>query len=951
MSSEVSLYINNTNVPLSEDAGLRISKQLSDCREPEKRGAAFTKTLKVPGSKEVNILFGHIFDIKHRIQGSSTATTNFGPDFNPNLKASALITVDGIEAIRGYARLLDIILQGDQIVYEVTVASESKDLFQKLEGKLMREVDFTDLNHEINRTNISNSWATSYIRTGTPQTFAYGDGYTYPLIDQGGNTLSKKFLIEDLYPALALREIMVKLFAEAGYTWSSDSFFEDTIFKHLYLPYPGGGMSLTEADLIAREWKATRITTNQTIAYGATLIMQDDSTGSNFDSAAAYNNATGEWIVPVTGKYAISMDLSATVTFTTGKYASPLFIIEQNGKQVQTMTGRGFFGSTTPQTVDIQSQTVAVHLDAGSTVKVKFYGFMDYAFAQISEATVTTFTITKDVSYMQVEALDSAHAAGETLDFTDFFPEPITQREFLLDVFKCFNLWVATDPDQDKRLIIKPRNTFFTNTVLDWTNKIDVGSEIKVTPLGELQDKRYSFQFKPGEDYANQLYQQQYGKIYGGYTYTVNNDFVTSTREIKVAFEPTPFINYGAAWDAILPHIEYADGKKGAGLRLLYFAGLKKCATWEIYDSTVSGAGSTTYITYPFMGHLDSPTTPTLDLNWGMPREVAIDLKPGSAYTNGNLFNTYWRQQIEETTDPDAKIYTAKFRLTPADWQQLTMRETVYVSGEYFRINVLQDWDPVNDGLTTVELIKRKTAPSFSPTTGRGGRGYDVLDPNGDQFPKTKTGNGTAAGNKFPGSGSGAQIGGTGNEATYPGTTVVGGKGNKVLAPDVMVINSSYCTIEPGGMGCVLIDCSSMTITEPGLYFKNKKLSQNFLEGGLQQVMTATGGVNSNTDLIIVSTGGGAVTAQLPAVSGAAGRRVTLIKSGANVATVEAIDGAQIEGVTSFTLADRITLETDGADWHIITKDPGTFTYTLSGTYNCSIDGGTFGGESATITY
>lgn len=819
MSSQVNFYINNTEINLDGNSGLRISKYLSDVREPDKRGAAFTKTLRVPGTKEVNKLFGNIFDIKHSIQGSVTATTNFGPDFNPNLKASAYITVDGVEVIRGYARLLEIVLDGEKIIYEVTIASESKDFFSQLEGKKLSDLDLTDLNHLINRTNISNSWATSYIRSGGSVAFNYGDGYVYPLIDQGGNTTSKNFLIEDLYPALAFREIVSKIFSEAGYTWATGSFFDETIFKHLYLPYPGGGMSLTEADLLAREWKATRITTNQTLTYGATLIFQDESTGSNFDSAAAYNNATGEWTVPTTGTYTVGLDGTMTVDFTLSSgYATPFFSVWKNGTIFTSFTGSTFTMSTSPQDINFSCQSLPLHYEVGDVILIKFYGFLQGG-ATIADSFVVQMDM-KINSYASVEGQPLQHKTGETLDFAGYFDEEKTQRDFLLDIFKSFNLWVTPDPTNDKSLIVKTRNSFYTTTKLDWTNKINVGNEIKITPLGELQDKRYKFINKEGSDIANVSYKTRYGQTYGQYQYTVNNDFVKSTREIKTDFEPTLFINYGPAWDAVLPHIEFEDSKKGAGYRMLYYGGLKTCQVFTIKDSSISGAGSTSYLSYPFFGHVDSPLTPTLDLCFGMPREVSLDLKPSATYTNANLFNVYWRNQIEEITDPNSKIYTAQFWLTPADWQTLTLRELIYVSGELFRINKIVDYDPINEGLTTVELIKSKTTPAFSGTSQRGSRGSDTLDPNGDGYPDIKQ-KGSTGGIYKPGSGGGDVMGGVGVVMPYTGGFNTGGQGNVALAPDVSFINCTDCIVEPTGIGSTLIDCSSFIVTVPGFYYNN----------------------------------------------------------------------------------------------------------------------------------
>lgn len=827
MSAQIDLYIASQRVPLSEDLGLRLSKSLSDIREPEKRRGEWSRTIKIPGSKEANILFGHIFDIKHRILGDPTASENFDPDFNPNLKAEALLFVDGCEALRGFLRLLSISQQEDGIIYECQIAGSTKDLFSDLEGKLLRDLDFSDLYHELNRTNISNSWATNYQRGGAPQAFAYGEGYVYPLIDQGDAALMRKFRTEDMYPALALREIFLNMFESAGYSWTSDSFFDSDFFKRLYYFHSGGSDGLTEAELLAKEWKAGRITTNQTIVPNGALVFNDDSGAIYYDPAGAYNTTSGIWTVPYNGKWSVSINLGTLIQFTPGSFgeAVPFFGVYRNGKLEADIICRGFNRNNTIQDIDMVGSTQPIFLNDGDEIEIRFLSFLDKNLYPYSNSEIQSFQMKKDESFGLVELESDSHGLGAVYNFAGFFSQDKTQRDLLLDIIRWFNLMVRPSGAKPRELIIKTESDFYSTDILDWSQKIDKSQPIELIPLGDLQDKKYRFRFKEAGDISNLNYLNKYGEPYGSYSYTINNDFLKSVRDIQLGLSITPLINYGSAWNAVLPHIEYPEGKISGGDRVLYYGGSKNCGTWSLSDAS----GSSAYTSYPFFGHIDDPISPTLDICYGMPREVALALNPGSTYTNNNSFNRFWRGKIEQIADPDSKILRAYFRLTAQDWEGCDLTELVYCEGEYFRINDIKDWDPVNDGLCLVELIRSRTPATFTPQQKRGGRGVDTSDGYGDRFPDPTKGYVSATGTNRPKvklSGGGSDtIGGTDIGIYRSEVFNIAGQGNRVFSPAVQLFGCTNCIVHPDAAGSILIRCTDLEITIPGIYVENYLLS------------------------------------------------------------------------------------------------------------------------------
>lgn len=89
--------------------------------------------------------------------------------------------------------------------------------------------------------------------------------------------------------------------------------------------------------------------------------------------------------------------------------------------------------------------------------------------------------------------------------------------------------------------------------------------------------------------------------------------------------------------------------------------------------------------------------------------------------------------------------------------------------------------------------------------------------------------------------------------------------------------------------------------------------------------LTSSGALTETDYTVLVNTSGGAVTVQLPAVSGKNGRIYNIKKIGGgidNALTITPTSG-QIEGSTSYIIYNDwtfVTLQTDGANWYVIRK-------------------------------
>ena len=170
---------NANKLDLAPDFDIVITRSIADIRNPEQRSSDYTKTLTIPATKNNNKIFGHIFEVGNEITG----TGQYTPDFNPNKKADCFVTADGIEQIRGFIRLTEIIVENNNLIgYNCTIHGETANLFTSIEDAKLADLDFSEYNHTVNLTNIENSWDTEIIVDSTSTPFEYGLGYVWSQI-------------------------------------------------------------------------------------------------------------------------------------------------------------------------------------------------------------------------------------------------------------------------------------------------------------------------------------------------------------------------------------------------------------------------------------------------------------------------------------------------------------------------------------------------------------------------------------------------------------------------------------------------------------------------------------------------------------------------------------------------------------------------------------------------
>ena len=143
-----------------------------DLKEPDKRKASFSQTIKLPFSNKNNEFFENWFDVN-----LDTLVYSVKKKFN------AILSIDGIPQLKGYIQLKSIYLNAR--LYECVLFGSTADFFTEIKNKKLNEAFKTDDNtydHLLTLKNVVDSWSAPGIETvgGSNTT-----DVMYPIIDHG----------------------------------------------------------------------------------------------------------------------------------------------------------------------------------------------------------------------------------------------------------------------------------------------------------------------------------------------------------------------------------------------------------------------------------------------------------------------------------------------------------------------------------------------------------------------------------------------------------------------------------------------------------------------------------------------------------------------------------------------------------------------------------------------
>jgi hypothetical protein len=655
--------------------------------------------------------------------------------------------------MRGYLQLTEIPINDQEIQYELVIIGKLANLFQDLGEKKLAEIDLSEYNHTWNYSNIANSWADYIIKNGVSYNNFVGgnpngEGYVYPLIDNGLSTLVNNVAAEyeyelekTMYPAIYIKQIVDKIFSEAGYRYESN-FFNSVIFKRLITPFTGGTFTANESIINNKTFKVSNSTslvyngsggnTSGVKKYLFDTIIQDTSVPSvdlandKIDvNSSTRCLSTFSFIAPVT----LTNISGGTIAGASFVYLDFNLVRVRNGRRTDAINTIIYNVSLLPASGTItKNLTITfpeIDIENGDEIYIEFlwYRIINPSRFRVTIGTNATFS----------NSPSSKHNEGDLINIGSTLPKEIKQKDFLTWLFRAFNIYAVPDTIDANKLIIEPRDEFYTSDIVDITNNLDTSSELMVTPMGVLDFRDLVLKYKEDKDEYNIKYQELFGEVFGTKKFRVQNDFLTQTNSIEIGFSPSPLANTNGLHDRIFTKIRKVDPNSqnselpSYNIRMLYYGGLVETSKgWQLktkLDGTITFGAD-----FPYAGMLDDTLNPTFDLSFAQPKAIYYGLG-STTYTNGNLFNRYWKKTIEEITDKDSKIIKGKFRLNEVEFSNLSFRKIYLLDKQYYRLYSV-DHNLNSNDLVNLELLKLKAAPSFTLVsgTGNGGSGGVIAD-------------------------------------------------------------------------------------------------------------------------------------------------------------------------------------------------------------------------------
>jgi hypothetical protein len=680
------IFIEGYELDLTQGLSNQITYAIDDLQNLDSKSTSFTKTIVLPGTANNNKLLGNIFDFNNA-NFDNPLDPNVLANFNAARNASARIEIDGLQIMKGVLRLLEIVHVDGAIEYECALFGELGGFINALGNKRLEDLDFSAYDHTYSYANIVSSWDT----TGSTS-------YCYPLIDYGNVSTDKiNFQYKTFKPALFVREYLDKIFTGSGYTYECD-LFNDSNFRKLIVPNNSKELTKETYDVLILTKESTQ---NMNFGGSQDFVIYGNKVGALFTSTIS--NTLFTYIGASTLTTNITIELFGDYTLATRQLT---IAVLKNGVAIsgssQTYNGTDLL---------YYNKSLSVTLATNDTLRVRTSCILDTG----DEINITESTINVINNVATIIPIE----LGDAMVINDTIPKGIFQKDFVTSIIKMYNLMIVEDKFKINHLVIKPYTDFYTGTIVDWSDKLDHSKAIKIKPMSEINARYYNFKYKQDNDFYNEDYRKKFNEGYGDIIYDNGLEFAKDTESVELIFASSPLFGTNTT-DKVFPAIyKKSDNNSKEDpmdhiLRIMQINKITGVVSWSIFNGATNLGSNNAYL---FCGHLNNPTTPNIDINFGAPQQLFFNLISGDL--SYNLFNVYYSPYMAEITDKDSRLLTGFFDLTEIDIFNIDFAKYYFIDGGLYRLIKVYDYSPENNDTTKVDLLRVIDAvgTNFVPST------------------------------------------------------------------------------------------------------------------------------------------------------------------------------------------------------------------------------------------
>jgi len=759
----IRIFIENKELDVLQDFSHQITYSIDDIANIDTKTTSFSKTIVLPGTANNNQLLGNIFEFSNS-NFTNDSGSNVGYNFNASKSAKVRVESNGLQIMKGVLRLLEIVIDGKNIEYEVGLFGELGGFVSALGTKRLEDLDFSNYDHFYNENFWEPSWqqgknwsldsvtmsSNNFLVSYKTFTELYENDLITITNSTNGNNGS--YIVDHIENTIYGTKIYIK----STFATGTDSFnveFPRYLSSGYYYPLIDyGKVSTNKKDyqftalrpaLFVRDYIKKIIANSgytyqcdffDTDVFRRLVIPNNDKQFVN-KNQASYVEAglTNDYVNTFPGFPYQKVNLKFTnTTLNLFTYASGTGVYTYNEAAARNVKLSGtlkYDGATSNEQVLFQifkngsvvytyqferatniifNYSVNVYVDTMDKLEFAIVGPVADGSSYIKVYKIgSSFNIKNAASTQQVINYD------DIVIMNDSLPSNIFQKDFFISIMKMFNLMVVEDKFTSKHLKIIPYTLFYdldNASYLDWTSKVDRSEPIRIKPMSEINSRYYELKYRSDSDYYNEKYKKKYNQGYGDVKFDNNLEFVKDTQSSEVIFASTPLVGYEDE-DKIIPIIFKWDGTYNIGgeqqnedntASVLRIMQIKNITGVTSWDIKNDTTVIESYTSYPYAGHLDDPDAPNADINFGALNELYFALASGAL--GNNLFNAFYSPYLAEITDKDSRMVSCKMKFTETDIFNLDFSKFIWIDQVLYRLNKIYDYTP--NELCKVDLLR-----------------------------------------------------------------------------------------------------------------------------------------------------------------------------------------------------------------------------------------------------
>lgn len=726
-----SLLTEDSYLDFYENEIIQLTWSLTDIRNIDDKNDMYSQNIKIPATKHNQQIFKFL---------NNTAVFD---EYDTDKKVRITINAYDEAIVEGDIQVLSFANDKGEEYYECVITGVNNDIFYSSKNGYLTDLDFTELTHLYSLENVYNSWV-------GPTGGTLASNYYYPYIERGDNwsmseiqgTILKEskasYYEKPLetgytwYPAIKVKYLWDKIMEKYGYNYYSDFIENNVNFNNMFIPYTEDKRSITynKGKKVlngGREYAYYDMYCNPNHGEGRELLYTWGGTHKPYFTTGntAFSDPSNVWSVS-------GASSASTYVF---------FECPSEGTYSFSVYWYVFYAMAPAYSTTPLSSSIYFNYQQGmpeeDPIKINAENNSDYCYAaKIGTTGITTFTldlVEKERVWVSNTFIPNSHPttngyqllwsvayewtvipkqAGLILGFTDIdFKDMVPkmyQFEFIKNIITMFNLSFEKIPFSNDYTFQLRDDYYRGGASKDWTDKMDMDSNWKLSYFNDLDVKKYNFQYQNDSDYDNGAFEDIYKIPYGSTGITSSNEYATNEQGIEVSFSPTVCIQLEESQTPIIIPAMRAEfnstyAEESAWTPRILYRSVVNLTSRDYYKFL--NHDMTKLYTLHHFSDYKQLTENNEDLNF-----VTENLMYSGATTQKNLYNLYWMNYILYLNSQEAEILEASFKINYHDFKNLKFNDRIYLQqfGSWWNINKINSYQINTTELTKIELIKEK---------------------------------------------------------------------------------------------------------------------------------------------------------------------------------------------------------------------------------------------------